>query len=518
MPTSPKIIVVDFGSQFAQLIVRRLREEGFLSELINHKRAAGFSSDDLKGTRAIILSGGPASVLDADAPKIPPAILQSHIPILGICYGMQALVRAEGGEVSGSQHREFGRAPAEVDADSVLLPNGAQELVLWMSHGDHIGTLPPGYVARAQTAQSPYALIENIEKQRFGMLFHPEVAHSARGEEFLRNFVLRCGCVPDWDVIEYRQSVIESIRRQVGEDDRVICALSGGVDSAVTARLVFEAIGARLTCVLVDGGILRHEEAEQVAEQFRDVFHIPLIVDQAQAHFMGVLTGVTDPEAKRKAIGKAFIDRFRHIVTELRAEHPAHNYRFLAQGTLYPDVIESASGATTIKSHHNVGGLPKDLGFELIEPLRMLYKDEVRALGRELGLTDAILMRHPFPGPGLAIRIPGEVTADKCTLLRAVDELYLRMLREFDLYHEIWQAFAVLLPVYSTGVMGDARSYESVIALRAVTASDGMTAKAYPFEPAILEQMATRIVNEIPGVNRVVYDITNKPPATIEWE
>ena len=453
------------------------------------------------------------------APLSDPAIFDLGLPVLGICYGQQLMVAQLGGTVQGSDHREFGRAYVDVTADCGLFHGvwnaGAREQV-WMSHGDRVTALPPGFDVVASSEGAPFAVIADEARRIYGTQFHVEVVHTPHGAALLRRFALGvCGCSGDWTMAAFRGQAVARIREQVG-DRRVICGLSGGVDSSVAAMLLHEAIGDRLTCIFVDHGLLRAGEAAQVVETFGERFHVPLVHRDASALFVGALAGVTDPETKRKTIGRLFIEVFEEEAARIGGAD------FLAQGTLYPDVIESVSvtggPSVTIKSHHNVGGLPERMRMKLVEPLRELFKDEVRVLGRELGLSDAIVGRHPFPGPGLAIRIPGEVTADKLEILRRADTIYLEEIRAAGLYDAIWQAFAVLLPVRSVGVMGDHRTYEQVCGLRAVTSTDGMTADVYPFDMGFLTRVAGRIVNEVRGINRVVFDVTSKPPGTIEWE
>ena len=514
---SDRILILDSGSQVTQLIARRVRESGVYCEIhpftLSEDRVREFAP------RAIILSGGPASLTEAAAPRAPDIVFQLEVPVLGICYGMQTMCAQLGGRVTFSEYQEFGRAFIDIlDGCRLfdgLWPKAAREQV-WMSHGDRVDALPPGFRAVAASEAAPFAAIADDSRRFYGVLFHPEVVHSPRGAQLLRNFTHRvAGCRGDWTMALFRTQAIDKIRRQVGRAN-VVCGLSRGVDSAVVAALLHEAIGDQLTCIFVDTGLLRAGEGEEVVNLFRGHYNIPLIHRDAIGLFLAKLAGVTDPEEKRKTIGATFIDVFDEEA------HKLGKVEFLAQGTLYPDVIESVSPlggpSVTIKSHHNVGGLPARMKLRLVEPLRELFKDEVRALGRELGLPEGFVDRHPFPGPGLAIRIPGEITRQKLDILRKADAVFLEEIRNARLYDAIWQAFAVLLPVRSVGVMGDSRSYDFVCALRAVTSTDGMTADYYPFPHQFLARTATRIINEVRGINRVVYDITSKPPGTIEWE
>ncbi|MFN3232626.1 MAG: glutamine-hydrolyzing GMP synthase [Alphaproteobacteria bacterium] len=511
------VLIVDFGSQVTQLIARRVRESGVYSEVVPFNRV----DDVIDGfaPQAIILSGGPASVTEADTPRVPQAVFDRGVPVLGICYGEQAMCDALGGSVEAADHREFGRAFLTVTDDCPLFDgvwSTGERHQVWMSHGDRVMSIPDGFRVVGTSENAPFAAIADETRHYYGVQFHPEVVHTPDGAKLLANFVHKvAGCGGDWTMAAFRDTKIAEIRKQVGSG-KVICGLSGGVDSSVVAVLLHEAIGDQLTCVFVDHGLLRAGEAEQVSEVFRGHYNIPLIDVDASELFLGKLDGVSDPERKRKIIGATFIDVF-----EAEAKKVG-DAKFLAQGTLYPDVIESVSfhggPSVTIKSHHNVGGLPERMNMDLVEPLRELFKDEVRELGRELGLPEELVGRHPFPGPGLAIRLPGEITHEKADILRKADAIYLEEIRNAGLYDAIWQAFAVLLPVRTVGVMGDERTYDYVCALRAVTSTDGMTADYYPFDHEFLSGVSGRIINEVRGINRVVYDVTSKPPGTIEWE
>ncbi|REC57628.1 glutamine-hydrolyzing GMP synthase [Rhodosalinus sediminis] len=513
-----RLLIVDFGSQVTQLIARRLRELDTYCEIHPFQHVTETFLRDF-APKAVILSGGPASVPDAGSPRPPQAVFELGVPVLGICYGQQVMMQMLGGRVErGAGTAEFGRAsvtPAGRGLDLLegWFAEGPEQV--WMSHGDHVAALAPGFEVFGTSPGAPFAITADPERHFYAVQFHPEVHHTPNGRQLYANFLKIAGFTGDWTMGAYRAEAIAKIRAQVG-DAKVICGLSGGVDSSVAAVLLHEAIGDQLTCVFVDHGLLREGEAAEVTGMFRDHYNIPLVHAEEQDRFLDALEGVSDPEEKRKTIGRLFIDVFQEHAGRIEGAE------FLAQGTLYPDVIESVSFAggpsVTIKSHHNVGGLPEKMGLALVEPLRELFKDEVRALGRELGLPDWFIGRHPFPGPGLAIRCPGEITRDKLEILRRADAVYIDQIRRHGLYDEIWQAFAALLPVRTVGVMGDGRTYDYACALRAVTSVDGMTADVYPFSHDFLTETATRIINEVRGINRVTYDITSKPPGTIEWE
>ena len=526
MTQSPKshdrLLIIDFGSQVTQLIARRLRELSVYCE-IHPYQSVDDSFIERFAPKAIVFSGGPDSVTRDGSPRPPKAAYEAGVPILGICYGQQVMMQDLGGEVRGGKIQggggtaEFGRAYVQPSASLPLLDGwfeDGQEQV-WMSHGDHVAELAPGFEVFGTSPNAPFAITADPARKFFAVQFHPEVHHTPRGAKLYENFVRLAGFQGDWTMGAYREEAVARIRDQVG-DAKVICALSGGVDSSVAAALIHEAIGDQLTCVFVDHGLLRKDEGEEVVAMFRDHMNLSVIHAQEQELFLGRLDGVSDPETKRKIIGGLFIDVFQKYADQIPG------VAFLAQGTLYPDVIESVSfsggPSVTIKSHHNVGGLPEKMGLKLVEPLRELFKDEVRALGRELGLPPHFIARHPFPGPGLAIRCPGEITRAKLDILREADAVYIDQIRRHGLYDEIWQAFCAILPVKTVGVMGDGRTYDYACALRAVTSVDGMTADYYPFSHEFLGETATRIINEVPGINRVTYDITSKPPGTIEWE
>ena len=521
MTQHQRLLIIDFGSQVTQLIARRLRELNIYCEIHPFQKVTDAFLAKF-APKAVILSGGPSSVFSEGAPMPPASVFTLGVPILGICYGQQVMMHCLGGRVErGHGTAEFGRAFVTPAGGTLPLLEGwfdaasAGREQVWMSHGDHVSEIAPGFAVYGTSPNAPFAITADPARQFYAVQFHPEVHHTPKGAKLYENFVRLAGFTGDWTMGAYREDAIARIRAQVG-DAKVICGLSGGVDSSVAAVLIHEAIGDQLTCVFVDHGLLRLGEAEQVVTMFRDNYNMPLIHADESELFLGALEGVSDPETKRKIIGKLFIDVFQ------KHAHDVGGAKFLAQGTLYPDVIESVSfsggPSVTIKSHHNVGGLPEKMGLKLVEPLRELFKDEVRALGRELGLPASFIGRHPFPGPGLAIRCPGEITREKLAILRKADAVFIDQIRKHGLYDEIWQAFVAILPVKTVGVMGDGRTYDFACALRAVTSVDGMTADYYPFTHEFLGETATRIINEVQGINRCTYDITSKPPGTIEWE
>jgi GMP synthase (glutamine-hydrolysing) len=516
-PPRSLILILDFGAQYAQLIARRVREQKVYSEI--HPYNLSLEKIRALAPAGIILSGGPSSVYDPGAPRVSPELFELGVPILGICYGVQLASLVLGGQVASSEHREYGRAVVQVEAASPLLAGFApgEEMAVWMSHGDRVEKLPAGFTKVGTSPSCPFAVVEAPARRFYGVQFHPEVAHTPRGSEILGNFLFRiCGCQPTWTMPNFVEEAVQAVRAPVGPGaGRVICGLSGGVDSSVAAALVHKAVGDRLTCIFVDNGLLRAGESAQVESLFRGAFKVNLVVADAAERFLSALAGVSDPEQKRKIIGREFITVFEEQARQLGGAD------FLVQGTLYPDVIESVSAkgpSATIKSHHNVGGLPETMRLKLVEPLRELFKDEVRVLGEELGLPRHVLWRQPFPGPGLAVRVLGPVTRERCDILRAADTIIDQEIRAAGLYESIWQSFGVLLPVQTVGVMGDERTYANVLAVRAVHSKDGMTADWVPLPYEVLGSISSRIVNEVRGVNRVVYDISSKPPATIEWE
>ncbi|MEI4469803.1 glutamine-hydrolyzing GMP synthase [Frigidibacter sp. MR17.24] len=518
MTQHDRLLIIDFGSQVTQLIARRLRELNVYCEIHPFNRVDEAFLREF-APKAVIFSGGPASVMDEGSPRPPAGVFDLGVPILGICYGQQVMMECLGGKVErGHGTAEFGRAFVQPEIETIDLLEGwfaAGREQVWMSHGDHVSKIAPGFKVYGTSPNAPFAITADLERKFYAVQFHPEVHHTPKGAALYENFVRIAGFKGDWTMAAYRDEMVAKIREQVG-DAKVICALSGGVDSSVAAALIHEAIGDNLTCVFVDHGLLRLNEGEQVVAMFRDHMNLQVIHAQEQELFLGELEGVSDPETKRKIIGRLFIDVFQKYADQIEGA------RFLAQGTLYPDVIESVSfsggPSVTIKSHHNVGGLPEKMGLKLVEPLRELFKDEVRALGRQLGLPDSFIGRHPFPGPGLAIRCPGEITREKLDILRQADAVYIDQIRKHGLYDEIWQAFAAILPMRTVGVMGDGRTYDYALSLRAVTSVDGMTADYYPFTHEFLGETMTRIINEVRGINRVFYDVTSKPPGTIELE
>lgn len=518
---SGHVVILDFGSQYTQVIARRVRECQVYSEILPFTTSA--ETIRASGARGIIFSGGPASVYAPDAPKVDPAIYRLGLPILGICYGMQLLARDLGGKVERSEAREYGPGSLKLRRTNPLFRGLPPSISVWNSHGDKITNLPRGFVSLGATENSPNAVIGDLRRNFFGLQFHPEVAHTPQGREILTHFLLTiCGCEPNWTMAGFIDRTCREIREQVG-DDKVILGLSGGVDSSVAAALLHRAIGRQLTCIFVDNGLIRAGEREAVKELFEGAFNIRLKIINASSRFLKKLRGVTDPERKRKIIGQEFIRVFEQAALDLKkSARGRHGYKFLAQGTLYPDVIESVAiagnPAALIKSHHNVGGLPARMKFELVEPLRQLFKDEVRAVGRELGLPRNVVGRQPFPGPGLGVRIVGEITSERLRIVRESDRIVLEEMKAADWYYKVWQSFAALLPVRSVGVMGDERTYDYTIALRVVESQDGMTADWVRLPQDLLARISSRIINEVDGVNRVVYDISSKPPATIEWE
>lgn len=512
MSTHERFLVVDFGAQYAQLIARRVREQGCYAEIVMPDRLA----DEIEGAKGVIFSGSPWSAYEDGAPHVPTSVFDSGVPILGICYGMQLTVHLLGGRVEHAVTREYGPAQIEILDGDVLFKDMGAEMGVWMSHGDRVEAAPEGFIPIARTDHAPFAAVRHQEKPIYGVQFHPEVTHTPRGTELMRNFLYGvCGASGDWKMSAFIDETVASIRKQVG-DAHVICGLSGGVDSTVAAVLIHKAIGEQLTCIFVDNGLLRKGEAQEVLDAFRNRYQIPLVFADSGDRFLTELAGIADPEIKRKTIGRVFVEVFTDEAKKI------DNVKFLAQGTLYPDVIESHSAfggkSVTIKTHHNVGGLPEQLGFELVEPFRLLFKDEVRAIGRELGVPEHFVARQPFPGPGLGVRIMGAVDEEGLTILREADAVVREEIEAAGAHESLWQYFGVLLPIKTVGVMGDARTYESVIAIRAVESQDAMTADWADLPREVLSKVSNRIINEVRGVNRVVYDVSTKPPATIEWE